>query len=163
MTCSKSCWEKRLTLADRRAAVQFLIAGGLSVRRACALVQIHRSTVQYAAHATDDTPLLNQIQHLAVQHPRYGYRRITVLVNRTQRVNQKRIRRLWRRQRLQARRVVRKRTRRARPERVQAAPPPTLGWLPATPRFPLLPAANARASQYVTRSLRAATGRTPAA
>jgi putative transposase len=100
-----------------------LVAGGLSVRRACALVQIHRSTFQYLAHPTDDTPLLTQIQQLATHYPRYGYRRISVLVNRVQRVNQKRIRRLWRRHRLQVRRVVRKRTRRAHPERLQAAYP----------------------------------------
>jgi putative transposase len=100
-----------------------LVAGGLSVRRACGLVQIHRSTFQYIAHPSDDTALLTQIQELAAHHPRYGYRRISVLVNRTQSVNQKRIRRLWRRHRLQVRRVVRKRTRRSRPARMEAAYP----------------------------------------
>ena len=84
-------------MAEQRAAVQFLVAGGLSVRRACAVVQIHRSTFHYVAHPPDDTALLTEIQHLAAQHPRYGYRRISALVNRTHRVNQKRIRRLWRR------------------------------------------------------------------
>ncbi len=110
-------------MADQREAVQFLVAGGLSVQRACALVQIHRSTFRYAAHPTDDTALLAQLQELAVQHPRYGYRRISVLVNRMQRVNQKRIRRLWRLHRLQVRRVVRQRRRRPRPARLQAAYP----------------------------------------
>lgn len=110
-----------MTLADRRSAVQFFVAGGLSVRRACALVQLHRSTFQYLAHPTDDRPLLEQMQHLTVQYPRYGYRRIGVLLNRKERVNQKRVRRLWRLHRLQVRRVVRKRTRRARPKRLQAA------------------------------------------
>jgi len=108
---------------EQRAAVQFLVEGGLSVRRACALVQIHRSTFQYSAHPGDDTALLNQIQELATQHPRYGYRRISVLVNRTETVNQKRIRRLWRRERLQVKRLVRKRIRRRRPERMQATYP----------------------------------------
>jgi len=110
-------------MAEQRVAVQFLIAGGLSVRRACALVQIHRSTFQYSAHPSDDTALLTQIQELARQHPRYGYRRISVLIRSTQQVNQKRVRRLWRLHRLQVRRVVRKRTRRVRPERLQAAYP----------------------------------------
>lgn len=99
------------------------MAGGLSVPRACALVLIHRSTFRYIAHPTDDRALLTQIQELAARHPRYGYRRISVLVNRMQRVNQKRIRRLWRRHRLQVRRIVRKRTRRVRLERLQAAYP----------------------------------------
>jgi putative transposase len=90
-------------MAEQRAAVQFLVAGGLSVRRACALVQIHRSTFQYGAHPTDDTALLSQLQELAAQHPRYGYRRISALIRRTQQVNQKRVRRLWRLHRLQVR------------------------------------------------------------
>lgn len=110
-------------MAEQREAVQFFVAGGLSVQRACALIQIHRSTFRYTAHPPDDTALLSQIQALAEQHPRYGYRRITVLLNRTEKVNQKRVRRLWRRHHLQVRRVVRKRIRRARPERLQAAYP----------------------------------------
>lgn len=99
------------------------MAGGVSVQRACVLAQIHRSTFRYVAHPTDDTALESQIQTLALQYPRYGYRRISVLLNRKERVNQKRVRRLWRRHRLQVRRIVRKRTRRARPERLQAAYP----------------------------------------
>ena len=63
------------------------------------------------------------MQVLAEQHPRYGYRRITILLNRTAKVNQKRARRLWRRYRLQVRRVVRKRIPRPRPQRLQAAYP----------------------------------------
>jgi putative transposase len=110
-------------MAEQREAVQFFVAGGLSVQRACALVHIHRSTFRYSAHPPDDTALLSQIQALAEQYPRYGYRRITVVLNRTAKVNQKRVRRLWRRHRLQVPRVVRKRMRRPRPERLQAAYP----------------------------------------
>jgi putative transposase len=87
------------------------------------LVQIHRSSFRYVAHPPDDTPLLRQLQGLAGQHPRYGYRRISALLNRQERVNQKRVRRLWKLHRLQVRRVVRKRVRHARPERLQAAYP----------------------------------------
>lgn len=108
---------------EQREAVQFLVTGGVSVQRACRLVDIHRSTFRYVAHPTDDTALIQQIQQLAVQHPRYGYRRITALLNRSQRINQKRVRRLWRRNRLQVPRVVRKRTHRPRAEWVQAAYP----------------------------------------
>jgi putative transposase len=101
--------------------VQFLVAGGLSVERACVLVHMQRSSYRYIAHPTDDTALLREIQALAFQNPRYGYRRISVLLNRKERVNQKRVRRLWRLHRLQVRRVPRKRMRRVRPERLQAA------------------------------------------
>ena len=108
---------------EQREAVQFLVAGGLSVQRACRVVQMHRSSFRYVAHPPDDTPLLGQMHGLAAQHPRYGYRRISVLLNRTEKVNQKRVRRLWKLHRLQVRRVMRKRVRRVRPERLQAAYP----------------------------------------
>jgi putative transposase len=108
-------------MAEQRAAVQFLVKRGLSVRRACALVQIHHSTFHYTAHPTDDTALLTQMQELAAQHPRYGYPRISALINGKEHVREKRVRRLWRLHRLQVRRVVRKRRRRVRPERLQAA------------------------------------------
>lgn len=110
-------------MAEKRAAVQFLVAGGLSVLRACALMQLDRSTFRYLAHPADDTALVIQLQELVAQHPRYGYRRISVLVGRTAKVNQKRVRRLWRRHRLQVPRLKRKRTRRVRPQRLQAAYP----------------------------------------
>lgn len=110
-------------MADRRAAVRFLVDGGLSVQRACMLVQIHRSTFRYVAHPVHDQALLTWVQALVAQHPRYGYRRISALLNRTGRVNQKRVRRLWQLHRLQVRRVVRKRPRPGQPERLQAAYP----------------------------------------
>ncbi len=110
-------------MSDKREAVRFLVGGGLSVQRACALLHLHRSTFHYAAHPRDDTPLVARIHSLAAQHPRYGYRRIDALLNQTARVNHKRVRRLWRKHRLQVPRVVRKRLRRERPARLQAAYP----------------------------------------
>ena len=86
-------------------------------------MQLHRSTFHYTAHPADDTAVLHQIQELARQHPRYAYRRMSVVVNRSEKVNQQRIRRLWRCHRLYVRRVVRKRTQRVRPERMAAAYP----------------------------------------
>jgi putative transposase len=86
-------------------------------------VQLHRSTFRYVAPPADDTALVMQMQELAARYPRYGYRRISALVRRTEKVNQKRVRRLWRRHRLQVRRVVRKRTRRVRPQRLEAVYP----------------------------------------
>jgi putative transposase len=110
-------------VSDKREAVQFLVGGGLSVQRACALLQLHRSTFHYTAHPRDDTPVVARMHALAAQNPRYGYRRMHALLNQTERVNHKRVRRLWRKQRLQVRRVVRKRLRRERPTRLQAASP----------------------------------------
>ena len=110
-------------MSDKRQAVQGLVSGGLSVQRACALLQLHRSTFCYAAHPRDDTPVVARMHTLAAQNPRYGYRRMHVLINQTEHVNHKRVRRLWRMHRLQVRRVGRKRIRRERPARLQAAYP----------------------------------------
>lgn len=70
-------------MSDKRQAVLFLIGGGLSVQRACALLSLHRSTFRYAAHPRDDTQTVTQMQSLAAQHPRYGYRRIEALLNQS--------------------------------------------------------------------------------
>ena len=87
--------------------------------RACALVQLARSTFHYVAKPNDDSELLKEIHDLVAQHPRYGYRRISVLLRRTRRVNEKRVRRLWHKHRLQVQRVRRRRLRPERPPRLQ--------------------------------------------
>ena len=110
-------------MVDKRQAVEDLVSGGLSVQRACALLSLHRSTFRYAAHPTDDTQTVTTMHSLAAQHPRYGYRRMHVLLNQSEPINHKRVRRLWRKYRLQVPRVVRKRLRRERPARLQAAYP----------------------------------------
>ena len=110
-------------MSDKRQAVLFLVSGGLSTQRACALLQLHRSTFRYAAHPRDDTLVVARMHTLAAQNPRYGYRRMHALLNQTEHVNHKRVRRLWRKHRLQVPRLVRKRLRRERPVRLQAAYP----------------------------------------
>lgn len=97
----------------QREAVQALAAHGLSQRRACALVGIHRSSLRYLARPNRATDLATRISELAQQHPRYGYRRMGALWRREGRtINTKRVRRLWRRARLPVRRA-RRRARRA--------------------------------------------------
>lgn len=111
-------------MIEQREAVQFLLDGGLSVPRACALVQLPRSTFLYTPKPEDDNAVLTQIRELAARHPRYGYRRISVLLRRTTLVNHKRVRRLWREQQLQVRRrATRRRLRLPRPVRLEAAYP----------------------------------------
>lgn len=111
-------------MTEQREAVRFLVDGGLSVPRACALVAIPRSTFLYTARPQDDTEVLTQIRELAARHPRYGYRRISVLLRRTTTVNEKRVRRLWRQQQLQVRRLARRRRGRTfRPTRLEATYP----------------------------------------
>lgn len=110
-------------MAEQREAVAFLVAGGVSVPRACTLVQMARSTFRYVPQPRDDSELLAQIRELVARNPRYGDRRMRALLRRTSRINEKRVRRLWRQARLQVQRVRRRRVRPLRPTRFQAAYP----------------------------------------
>jgi len=107
-----------------RENVQFLVRRGLSERRACHLVQIQRSTVQYQPRPDHNAELRTTMQELAQQHHRYGYRRIYRLLRRRgQKVNKKRVQRLWQRAKLQVGRPQRKRRRPTHQMPQQAAYP----------------------------------------
>lgn len=94
----------------RREAVQFLVARGVSQRRACVLLQLGRSTFGYQARPARDAELITQLAELARQHPRSGYRRVWALLRRRgHQVNKKQVHRLWKQARLQVRRVTRQR------------------------------------------------------
>jgi putative transposase len=87
--------------AARRRAAQFMTAGrGVSARRACVLLGISRRWLGYtsqaaASQAASDDGLLKELRDLAARHPRYGYRRLHVMLRRQGwPVNVKRIRRL---------------------------------------------------------------------
>lgn len=94
--------------------MRFLVAGGISVHRACLLVALADATFHYQPHPIDDTALMKQVHELATRYPRYGYRRITALVRQTQTVNHKRVQRVWRQQRLQVQFLRRSRGYRSR-------------------------------------------------
>ena len=67
---------------------------GLSRRRACELLRVSRRWLRYRGKRGDD-PVLPRLRELAAQHPRYGYRRLHVLLGRDGlKVNVKRVRRL---------------------------------------------------------------------
>ncbi len=81
-----------------REVVAELVERGVSERLACRLVGINRSSYRHptpAAPATE-AALRATIRALARAHPRYGYRRIAVLLRRQgERVNPKRVWRIW--------------------------------------------------------------------
>lgn len=81
----------------KRETVQTLTGQyGVSSRRACGLVQVHRSTFYYASHRQDDRALRMRLRDLAAARPRFGYRRLYVLLRREGwQVNHKRIYRLY--------------------------------------------------------------------
>jgi len=95
----------------RRQQVAFIQRRGLSLRRACALLRVPRSTIGYESRlAKRDAPVLDAMHELAGQYPRYGYRRIQVFLERRGiKIGVDRTHRLWRLARLQ---VPRKRPRR---------------------------------------------------
>jgi transposase InsO family protein len=70
----------------------------VSVRRACLVLGIVRSTYHYQSTTTPlESALTKRIIELALQYGRYGYRRITALLNSEGiKVNHKRVERIWR-------------------------------------------------------------------
>ena len=70
----------------------------VSERRACAVLEVPRSTCRYDAHEPDNERILaERIIQLATHCGRYGYRRITALLRREGwQVNHKRVQRIWR-------------------------------------------------------------------
>ena len=107
--------------AVRRRAVEAARTDhGLTERRACALMGMDRSSFRYRSRRPDDGELRSRLRWLAGQRPRYGARRLYVLLRREGRlVNHKRIERLYRLEGLAVRRRRRKRvaavSREARP------------------------------------------------
>jgi putative transposase len=81
----------------------------ISLRRACGLVGLNRSSYYYRSRAKDQTALRMRIKDLASSRVRYGYLRIHALLRREGwRVNRKRVYRLYREQGLQLRLVKRR-------------------------------------------------------
>ena len=67
----------------RRRQIAYANQRGLSVRRACALMSVARSTLHYESRLIKrDAPAVAVMRELAAQYPRYGYRRIQVLLER---------------------------------------------------------------------------------
>jgi putative transposase len=117
--------------AEQRAMVQRVQAHyGLSERRACRLVGIGRSTLRYRSRPRpEEESLKRRLRELAAARPRFGYRRLHVLLRREGvRRNHKRIERLYREEGLAVRRRTRKRV--AQDGRGRAAVPerPNQQW-----------------------------------
>jgi len=109
----------------RRAEVRRLMAEFCaSERRACELMEIPRMSCRYKSRR-DDSGLRERLLEMAREKPRYGYRRLHVLLRRdgAERVNHKRVRRVYRELGLSVRRTRRKRLQRMlRPRAVLTGP-----------------------------------------
>ena len=90
--------------AKREAAAHLCTAHGVSQRRACAVLQIDRSSVRYRSIRPDDRDLREAMRQVASERRRFGYRRIHVMLERQGiRMNLKKLRRLYREEKLQVR------------------------------------------------------------
>src|SRR5262245_9377735 len=85
----------------------------LSQRRVCKALGVARSLVRYQARLPEkDRALVSKMLELARENHRYGYRRVAALLRADGwRVNNKRVRRLWRQQGLKIPKKVKKKRR----------------------------------------------------
>ncbi len=82
---------------------------GLSQRRACQLVGLQRCSFRYQRRRSDDALVRQRLKQLAQEHPRWGYRFLGVLLRREgNRINHKRVLRLYREEGLKLRPKQRK-------------------------------------------------------
>ena len=95
-----------VTPAVRRQAAAHLCASyEVSQRRACQVIQADRTTIRYRSVRADDADLRARLRELAAVRRRFGYRRLLILLRREGVVvNHKKLRRLYREERLQVRR-----------------------------------------------------------
>jgi hypothetical protein len=90
---------KMVSPARCREAVRHLVRRfRVSERRACRLLDLHRSIHRYLAIPADyEKRLVKRLGELAAEHPKWGYRVMTTLLQgEGWRVNRKRVARLWR-------------------------------------------------------------------
>jgi putative transposase len=92
---------------------------GLSERRACGLIGMHRGSWRYRRKERNEAALRARLRELAAERPRFGYRRLYVFLRREKaedgvlrwQVNHKRVYRLYREEGLAMQRRRRKRFR----------------------------------------------------
>lgn len=116
----------------RRDQVDYAISRGASVRRACALLQVSRSSLGYQSRmAARDARLLPDIRRVATRNAAYGYRFVWALLRKEeqwQQVNIKRVHRIWRRYGLSLQRRRKGRKIRTGKKRVLAPTGPNQVW-----------------------------------
>jgi putative transposase len=92
-------------VARREAAAHLHQTYAVSQRRACRAIGADRSSVRYRSRRVDDSVVRLRLRELAAIRRRFGYRRLQVLLRREGLVvNHKKLRRLYREERLQVRR-----------------------------------------------------------
>ncbi|MFH7109549.1 IS3 family transposase [Achromobacter xylosoxidans] len=105
--------KKSLKAAKRRELAAWIHERfQISVQRACALALLQRSTWYAKSHARDQSALRQRIRDIALSRPRFGYRRVLVMLQREGwNVGKKRVYRLYSLEGLQLRMKVKRRKR----------------------------------------------------
>ena len=92
-------------VGKRKAVVHLMEVHQVSQRRACDVLQIDRSTVRYLSRRGDDAELRDAIKRVSRERRRFGCRRVHVMIARDGfEVNHKKVRRIYREEKLQVRR-----------------------------------------------------------
>lgn len=92
-------------VAKREAAAHLCTAHGVSQRRACKVLKVDRSSIRYRSIRPDDGALREAMRKVASERRRFGYRRIHLMLQRQGiAMNHKKLRRLYREEKLQVRR-----------------------------------------------------------
>jgi len=105
--------------AEREAVRVAREQAGLSERRACGLIGMHRGSWRYQRRERNEAALRARLRELAAERPRFGYRRLYIFLRREKTadgtlrwwVNHKRVYRLYREEGLAMQRRRRKRFR----------------------------------------------------
>jgi putative transposase len=118
-----------VTTSVRREVVKLFMSRGHSERRACALAGLRRSTCRYKHRRRDPAALSTRLHELASERPRFGYRRLHVLLRREgHAVNRKRVYRLYKTAGLAVRRRRRRKLRATRPLPIIVLERPNQRW-----------------------------------
>ena len=92
-------------MARKGAVARLVEQRGLSQVRACRLVGLNRSSMNYRPRRPDDSLLRQRMRELAAERRRFGYRRLGWLLEREGQVmNRKKLYRLYREEKLMVRR-----------------------------------------------------------
>ena len=89
--------KKMVSPQGRRDQLAHLDARGVGLRRACGLLAMSRGTSSYQRRLpAKDAPVIAAIKELSAQYPRYGYRRIRIVLRRRRfKLSWSRTHRLW--------------------------------------------------------------------
>lgn len=91
--------------AERKAVAHLVDAHGMSERRACKAIGYCRMTVRYRTTRADEAGVRQRMRAIALERRRFGYRRLHVLLKREgYLINDKKLFRLYREERLAVRR-----------------------------------------------------------